>query len=124
MSFDLDNMYCGALRRGDVVLYFEENKKKEFPAVVLQDNMLNQGLPTVICARIEPFKKGEEVFINEVMLKKEESGLGKEGVCMLHRLFTIDRRNILAKKAELPDLTIKSLYKAIDVTLGRFRDKK
>ncbi len=122
MSFDHDNMYCGALRRGDVVLYIDKDEK-EVVGVVIQDDMLNQGLPTVICARIVPHKADEDVFINEVLLKKEESGLGKDGVCMLHRLDTVDRHQIRVKKAELPKETVEKLYKAVDITLGRFRDQ-
>lgn len=122
MEFEHDNMYCGALRRGDVVLYFEENKRREFPAVVLQDDMLNQGLPSIICATIEPYIIGDDVFINEVLLKKEQTGLGKDGICLLYKLCTIDRSHVIAKKAELPYEVIKTLYDAVDVTLGRFRD--
>ena len=122
MSFDFDNMYCGAIRRGDIVLFSEEKRTREHAAVIIQDDALNQGLPTVICAKVEPYKKCDDVFVNEVLLPKEETGLGKDGICMLHKLETIDRTHIVAKKAELSVERMKKVYEALDITFGRFRD--
>ncbi|NQU83534.1 MAG: type II toxin-antitoxin system PemK/MazF family toxin [Parcubacteria group bacterium] len=119
--FDLDKMYCGAIRRGDVLI-FESEEKIEKPIVVLQDNILNESLPTIICALIELYKDGEEVFPNEVLLKKEKTGLGKDGICMLHKILTVDRRLIIAKKGELSQQRLQEIYEAMDVNLGRFRD--
>lgn len=120
MDFDLDKMYCGAIRRGDVFLF--EDKNKEKAVIVLQEDILNQGLPTVVCAVVEPFEKGEEIFPNEILLKAGETGLGKDGICMLHKVLTIDRRNMIAKKGELKSEKLQEIYKALDVNLGRFRD--
>jgi len=122
MSFDFDNMYCGAMRRGDVVLVSTEKKGDDYAAVVIQDDILNQGLPTVICARVEPVKKGDDIFVNEVLLPKEETGLGKDGICMLHKLETVERTHIVSKKAELPEERMKKIYQSLDITFGRFRD--
>src|SRR3989339_365310 len=122
VSFDFDNMYCGAIRRGDIVLFSDDRKTIEQAAVIIQDDALNQGIPTVICAKIEPYRKGDDVFINEVRLPKEETGLGKDGICMLHKLETIDRTHIVAKKAELSVERMKKVYEALDITFGRFRD--
>ena len=121
MEFDFDKMYCGAIRRGDIFLYENKAGKNE-TVVILQDNILNDGLPTVVCAFIKPHMKGDEVLANEVFLKKEEIGLGKDGICMLHKIFTVERKNLLAKKAELKSETLQEIYRALDVNLGRFRD--
>mgnify|MGYP001300158077 CR=1 FL=1 len=121
MDFDLDKMYCGAIRRGDIFL-FEDEKKKISTVVVLQDNVLNDGLPTVICALVVPYKKDDEVFANEVFLKKDEIGLGQDGVCMLHKVITIDRHNLVAKKGELKAERLQQIYNALDINCGRFRD--
>ena len=121
-KFDLDNMYCGAIRRGDVFLYGGDPGGDK-TVLVLQDSVLNDGLPTVVCASIEPYKKGEEVFSNEVLLLGSETGLGKDGICMLHRLITADRRSMLAKKGELKEDRLQDILGALDVNLGRFRDK-
>ena len=124
MKFDLDKMYCGAIRRGDIFIYEEIGLKKEKVVLILQEDILNQGLPTVVCAAIEPYRKGEAVFENEVLLKKDETGLGKNGICMLHKISTLDRRVLISKKGELAKEKLKEVYEALDVNLGRFRDRK
>ena len=121
MEFDLDKMYCGAIRRGDIFLFEEKNKEK--PVVVLQEDILNQGLPTVVCAVVEPYEKNGKVFPNEVLLKASETGLGKDGLVMLHKLVTVERPKMIAKKGELEAEKLKEIYIALDVNLGRFRDK-
>lgn len=110
------------MRRGDVVLVSVERKGEDYAAIVIQDDILNQGLPTVICARVEPVKKEDDIFVNEVLLPKEETGLGKDGICMLHKLETVDRTHIVAKKAELSEERMKKIYESLDITFGRFRD--
>ena len=116
-----DNMYCGAIRRGDIVLCIDSQSKEDY-FVVLQDDILNQSLPTIICSRIEKYKKGEQIFVNEVLLSKEETGIGREGVCFLHKVETIVRTRVLSKKGELKAERIQELLHALDITLGRFRD--
>ncbi len=123
MIFDIDKMYCGAIRRGDVMLYEGAAGQRE-AAVILQDDILNQGLPTIVGASIEPRSAGEEVFANEVLLKGTESGLGQDGICMLHKMVTIDRRLVVAKKAELNQEKLREIYEAMDINLGRFRDER
>lgn len=120
MDFDLDKMYCGIIRRGDVFLFEEGDKEKA--VIVLQEDILNQGLPTVVCANVAPYAKGEEIFPNEVLLKAGETGLGQEGICMLHKILTIDRRHMIAKKGELKPEKLQEIYQALEVNLGRFRD--
>ena len=119
-DFEIDNMYCGAINRGDVFL--TNFNKSEQAVLVLQDDILNQSLPTVVCALIEPVRKNEEIFPNEVLLKKNETGLGKDSICFLHKIFTIGRHYIFAKKGELKSEKMQEIYKALDVNLGRFRD--
>ncbi|MBT4120922.1 MAG: type II toxin-antitoxin system PemK/MazF family toxin [Candidatus Magasanikbacteria bacterium] len=120
MDFDLDKMYCGKIRRGGIFLYEVEDKEKAI--VILQDDVLNEGLPTIVGASIEPYKKDEKIFPNEVLLKKEETGLGKDGICMLHKIITVDRGVMISKKGELKTDKLQEIYKALDINLGRFRD--
>lgn len=120
-DFEIDNMYCGAIKRGDIFLA-NFNNKNEQAILVLQEDILNQSLPTIVCVLIEPIKKNEEIFPNEVLLKKDETGLGKDGICMLHKILTINRHSIFAKKGELNLEKMKEVYEALDINLGRFRD--
>ncbi len=128
MNFDLDKMYCGKIRRGDIFLYEVAGdtsvraQDKEKAIVILQDDVLNEGLPTVVGASVEPYKKDEKIFVNEILLKSNETGLGKDGICMLHKIITTDRRLLIAKKGELKPEKLQAIYKALDANLGRFRD--
>lgn len=121
MDFDLDKMYCGKIRRGDLFVY--EIDQEEKLAVVLQDDILNEGLPTVVCAGVLPYKNDEEVLPNEVMLDKKTTGLDKDGICMLHKIITVDRRKMIAKKGELNQEKMQEVFQALDIEMGRFRDK-
>jgi len=119
--FDFENMYCGLIRRGDVFLC-EIEPKKEVPVVVLQDTVLNGGLSSVVCAFIEPIRLEHALLINEVLLSKDETGLGKESVCMTHKVRAIDRQTFISKKGEVAPETLKKIFFSIDITFGRFRD--
>lgn len=121
MDFNFDKMYCGAVRRGDIFLYERESDTKEM-VLILQDNVLNDGLPTVVCALIKPHKNSEEVFANEVLISKDEIGVGVDGICMLHKIYTVPRELLVAKKGEVKSKTLDLIYKALDINLGRFRD--
>lgn len=128
MDFNIDKMYCGVIHRGDVFLCeynfsLVNNEKEEKTIVVLQDDVLNEGLPTVIVAVIEPYQEGDDVFANEVLLASDESGLGVEGICMTHKIFAIDRRMITEKRGHLKPFRLQDIFKALDINLGRFRDR-
>lgn len=120
MVFDLDKMYCGAIRRGDIFLCWQE--KEEQPVVVLQDAILNERLSTVVVAQILSHQAGEKIFKNEVLLKATETGLGENGICALHKIFTVDRRQMIAKKGELTREKAQAVLEAMDINCGRFRD--
>lgn len=121
-SYLFDNMYCGLIRRGDVFIC-ESAKGKEYPVLVLQDTVLNDGLSTVISARISMVDMNEEPLVNEVILEKDETGLGKRGMCLLHKLETVPRGQMVAKKGEVSAQTLQRVYRALDITCGRFRDR-
>ncbi|TAN32651.1 type II toxin-antitoxin system PemK/MazF family toxin [Patescibacteria group bacterium] len=122
MTNESENMYCGAIKRGEVFICDLAGKKAW--ALVLQDNVLNGCLPTVVCAPIEPRKKTDRLYINEVVLPGVETGLGKDGICLPYKIISIDRRRIIAKKGEVSKEKMAEVYQALDITLGRFRDKK
>lgn len=119
--FDFENMYCGLIRRGDVFLC-ELQPNKEVPVIVLQDTVLNGGLGSVVCAAIEPARVHTDAAINEVLLHKDETGLGKESICVMHAIMTIDRQKFISKKGEVKQETLEKIYAALDITFGRFRD--
>jgi len=121
MVFDFEKMYCGAIRRGDVFLCLHD--KKELLVVVLQDHILNERLSTVVVAQILPHQAGDKIFKNEVFLKGTETGLGENGIGALHKIFTVDRRQMIAKKGELTKEKLQEVFEAMDINCGRFRDR-
>ncbi len=122
MFLDIDKMYCGVINRGDVFLC--NYKKKEIAVVVLQDTILNSGLPSIVCTLIDFEKKEDEVFANEVLLKKEDTNSDIEGICMLHKIITIERVDVFKKKGSVNEKKLADIYRALDVNLGKFRDFK
>ena len=122
MTDDFEKMYCGAIRRGDV-LEGEIGEGKRSLLVVLQDDVLNQSLPTVLCALIERSEKTGGALVDEVILKSKETGSKEDGVCLLHKIYTVRRDRIYSKKGELSKEKLNEVYKALDVTLGKFRDE-
>ncbi|MBI2444209.1 MAG: type II toxin-antitoxin system PemK/MazF family toxin [Candidatus Magasanikbacteria bacterium] len=118
--FDLDKMYCGKIKRGDIFLAEHE---REQVVVVVQDDILNERLGTVLAVPVEPHRAGEPVFKNELLLSAKEINLGRPGVCLTHKLMTVDRRHLTAKKGELAPERLGELLAALDITLGRFRDR-
>lgn len=121
MSYDLDKMYCGAIKRGEVFLVQKEHEEKL--VVVVQDNILNERLATILAVPLEPHAEHEPVYRNELLLKPSETSLGRPTVCLAHQIQSIDRRHVLAKTGELTPERLQELYTVIDVNFGRFRDK-
>jgi mRNA-degrading endonuclease toxin of MazEF toxin-antitoxin module len=122
MEFEFEKMYYAAIKRGDIILADLNGKKTA--VLILQDNVLNERISTVLAAIIKPLRKGEHVFKNEVSLSKRETGLGKAGVCLLHQLQPVDRTKLTAKKGEVGATKLQEIYKVLDLNLGRYRDKK
>jgi len=121
MNHDIEKMYCGVINRGDIFVC--EYEKKQLEVVVLQDGILNSSLPTVVCALARSIAKDEKFFPNEVLLQAKETLFIADYICQLHKIITIDRRAMLKKIGKVSEEKLKSIYKALDVNLGRFRDR-
>lgn len=119
--FDLDKMYCGAIKRGEMFLVQFDHEERLM--VVVQDNVLNERLSTVLAIPIEPHHDSHPVFRNELLLKPSESSLSRPAVCIAHKLQPIDRRHVLAKTGELTPERLQELFEVLDINFGRFRDK-
>jgi mRNA-degrading endonuclease toxin of MazEF toxin-antitoxin module len=120
---DAEQMYGGALRRGDIVIAHREGGEAFF--VVLQDDVLNDGLPSVVCAELELYtkKRHKEIFPHEMLVLKDESGLPTDAVAVTHKLFPVDRRSVRAKIGELKAERLQGVYRSLDILFGRFRDE-
>jgi len=120
--FDIDNMYCGIVRRGDVVIY-SDAKHKQLALLVLQDDILNETVSTVVCALIVHKDPERPNFLNEVLLQPSETGLSEDALCLSYKIGTFDRRGIIMKKGELRQKALQEVLDACDVTFGKFRDE-
>ena len=119
--YDLDKMYCGATKRGEMFLISGDHEERL--VVVVQDNILNERLSTVLAIPLEPHPEHHPLFKNELLLKPSETSLARPAVCLVHRMEAIDRRRVLAKTGELSPERLQELFQIIDVNMGRFRDK-
>tara|TARA_Y100000310_G_C20053861_1_gene521825 strand:- start:111 stop:482 length:372 start_codon:yes stop_codon:yes gene_type:complete len=122
MKQNIDNLYCGAIKQGDVLLCKYEDTQKHI--VVLQDSLLNGSMPTVVGALLDLEKNDNENFVNEVCLTEEDLWKGASGVCMLHKIVTVERKTVYEKKGSLQNKNLKKVYSALDINLGKFRDFK
>jgi len=118
----IDKLYCGAIKQGDVLLCEHDGTQKHI--VVLQDDLLNGSLPTVVGALLDLENERDENFANEVYLDEIDLWPQANGVCMMHKIVTVDRQTIFAKKGSLEPEKLKKVYQAMDVNMGKFRDFK
>lgn len=121
-EFSIDTIYCAHIRRGDIILRLNEKTQEEDFLLVVQDNALNESIATILCFPVYPYYKGTYLHINDVLLPKEVSGLSSVGFVRTHDIHQVDRRHVVAKKGEIDAETLRSVYDAFDITLGRFRD--
>lgn len=119
-DIDIDSVYCGAIKRGDIFLV--KNHHHDQVVVVVQDDILNERLDTVLAIPVEPVKAGDVVFKNEIVLTKKETSFGKSGLCKPYRIMPVDRHYMASKRGELSKNRLLELLACIDVNLGRFRD--
>lgn len=119
--YDLDKIYCAAVKRGEIFLMAADHQERLM--VIVQDNILNERLSSVLAIPLEPHHNGRPIFKNELLLKPSETSLGAPAVCLPHQIEAVDRHRILAKTGELAPERLQELYQIFDVNLGRFRDK-
>lgn len=119
MTVDLDSIYCGRIKRGDIFLVRDEGERT---VVVVQDDILNERLSSVLVVPVEPQKAGESVFKNELLLTRHETGFGRAGLCRPYHLRAVDRHHMVAKRGELSRTRLSELLAVLDINLGRFRD--
>lgn len=123
-NFDLDKMYCAAIKRGEIFLVANHDLNEENLMIVVQDNVLNERLSTVLAIPVEPHHEAGAHFKNQLLLKPSETSLGVPAVCLPQKIEAVDRRRLLAKTGELAPDRLQDLFDILDINLGRFRDQK
>lgn len=110
------------IKRGDILLVnFEPVKGSEQgrirPALVVQNNILNQFSPLTIVAPITS-KNYEKEYPTNVEILKEESGLKLDSTILLNQIRTIDKSRIKSKLSRLPQDIMNKVDIALSVSLG------
>ncbi|MDO8626422.1 MAG: type II toxin-antitoxin system PemK/MazF family toxin [Candidatus Magasanikbacteria bacterium] len=120
--FDLDRMYCAAIKRGEIFLVANHDHSEENLMIIVQDNVLNERLSTVLAIPIAPHHEAGGHFKNQFLLKPSETSLGEPAVGLPQKIEAVDRRRLLAKTGELAPDRLRDLFDVLDINLGRFRD--
>ena len=68
------------------------------PVLVISNDAVNKNLPIFTCIPFSSLKENEKVYPTEVFLKKEESGLNKDSVLMIHQIRTVSIKRIINSK--------------------------
>ena len=110
------------IKRGDIFLVnFEPVKGAEQgrirPAIIVQNNTVNQYGPLTIVAPITS-KKYTKEFPTNVEIVKEDSGLKHDSTVLLNQIRTIDKRRILRRLSSLNGFIMRKVDMAIKISLG------
>ena len=87
------------------------------PAVVVQANDWNDLLGSTIIVPISSLLPGF-ISARTVVLKKGESGLDKDSNILFSQMRSIDKSRLIKKVGKLPLEKMKSVDKALSLTLG------
>ena len=109
-------------KRGDILLVnFDPVKGAEQgkirPAVVIQNNIINQNCPLTIVAPLTSKKYNKEYPTN-VEINKQESGLKLDSTILLNQLRTIDKSRISRKISSLNNFIMSKVDLAIKICLS------
>lgn len=122
-NIDLDKVYCAAIKRGEIFLVDNCEDGKQELMIIIQDNILNERLSSVLAVPVVPHKEGAPTYKNEMLLKPAETSLKKWALCLPHQLCAVDRHCLRAKTGELHPDRLQDLFEVMDINFGRFRDK-
>jgi len=109
-------------KRGEVYLVnFEPTIGSEIqktrPALILQNDVLNQYSPITIVAAITS-KFEEPLYPTEVLIKAPEGGLKYDSVALLNQIRSIDKQRLLKYMGILSSETMEQVDRAMQISLG------
>lgn len=97
--------------------------KKTRPALILQNDIANRYSSVTIVAAITSFPdKDGKTYPTEVFIGDSEGGLDNNSVALLNQIRTIDKGRLVKKLGVLKDKTMVQIDKAVQISLGLFRD--
>ena len=89
------------------------------PALILSDDAFNEAMDVVTVLPITTLRPGRRVYLNEVLLPVEHSGLERPSIILAHQIRTISRTRIKKLVTQLTDEeTRRACLRAVQVHLG------
>ncbi len=83
----------------DPTIGSEQGKTR--PILVISDNDVNAILPVINILPLTSLKQGRRIYPNEVLLKKEQSGLDKDSLVLCYQIRTVDKKRLIKKLGEV-----------------------
>lgn len=101
----------------DPTIGSEQGKTR--PILVISDNDVNAILPVINILPLTSLKHGRRIYPNEVLLKKEKSGLDKDSLVLCYQIRTVDKKRLIKKLGEVKnDDTQTEIIDALSFQLG------
>lgn len=90
--------------------------RKTRPALVIQNDIANAHSPVVVVAAITS-RYEKPLYPTEVFIQKGEAGLPCDSVALLNQIRSIDRRRLLKRVGAVEDKTLRSVNRALEISL-------
>ncbi|GDX84003.1 endoribonuclease MazF [Methylococcaceae bacterium] len=101
----------------DPTIGSEQGKTR--PVLVISDDDVNAILPVINILPLTSLKQGRRIYPNEVLLKKEQSGLDKDSLVLCYQIRTVDKKRLIKKLGEVKnDDTQTEIIDALSFQLG------
>ena len=89
------------------------------PALILSDDVFNESMEVVTVLPITTLRAGRRIYLNEVLLPVELSGLERPSIILAHQIRTISQDRIKRLVHQLTDEdTRRACQQAVQVHLG------
>ncbi|MCF7999105.1 MAG: type II toxin-antitoxin system PemK/MazF family toxin [Methylovulum sp.] len=92
---------------------------KTHPVLIISSDETNVILPVINMLPLTSLKQGRRIYPNEVLLKKEQSGLDKDSLVLCYQIRTIDKKRLIKKLGEIKNDDIRTeIIDALSFQLG------
>ena len=89
------------------------------PALILSDDAFNEAMEVVTVLPITTLRPGRRIYMNEVLLPAEVSGLERSSIILAHQIRTISQGRIKRVVQQLTDVnTRRACRQAVQIHLG------
>ena len=89
------------------------------PALILSDDAFNEAMEVVTVLPITTLRPGRRIYLNEVLLPVEVSGLERSSIILAHQIRTISQGRIKKLVQQLTDEeSRRACLRAVQVHLG------